>query len=103
MPLVLTAFITLSDDEKLVLWTLGSVGHPITREHLGKLLPRTPGLDTTILFLRRFGLVRHRVPLDLTSEGMRKAAKLVNTQEANLRRELRQLDAREALAETAPA
>ena len=41
--------------------------------------------------------------IDLTSEGMRKAAKLVNAQEANLRRELRQLDAREALAETAPA
>ncbi len=99
----LTVYLALDEDERLVLWTLGAVGRPISQAQLAARVPRTIDLSRVLLLLRRFGLVRGRAPIDLTSEGMRKAAKLVNAQGANLRRELRQLDAREALAETAPA
>jgi hypothetical protein len=101
---VLTAYIALSDEEKLVLWTLGAIGRPVSRAQLAARMPRAIDLGRVLLLLRRFGLVRDRAPVDLTSEGMRKAAKLVNAQEANLSREIRLPDARDAIAEAgAPA
>lgn len=93
--------VDLDADERLVLWTLGAVGRPMWRSDLEKLLPRGFELDDRLAILRRLGLVRGRMPIDLTGEGVRRASKLVAAHEAGLRRELRLLDVRDAFAEAA--
>lgn len=95
--------VDLDADERLVLWTLGAVGRPMWRSDLEALLPRGFELDGPLVVLRRLGLVRGWMPIDLTGEGMRRAAKLGVGHEASLRRELRQLDRLDALAEAAPS
>lgn len=95
--------VELDADERTVLWTLGAVGRPMSFAALGSRVPRSIALGNVLVILRRLGLVRPRHPVALTSEGARQAARVAANHEAGLRRELRQLDRLDALAEAASA
>jgi hypothetical protein len=93
--------VELDADERTALWTLGAVGRPMSFEALGSRTSRSIALGNVLVILRRLGLVRPRHPVALTSEGVRQAARVAADLEAVHRRELRQLDRLDALAETA--
>ena len=70
---------------------------------LAERLPRDLGLGGVLLILCRFGLVRGQAPIGLTSAGVQYAARIAKAMDAQQRRELRQLDVREAVVEAEPA